>query len=194
MNNMIFETKRLILRNFTPEDLNDLQEIFGDPEVMRNCEPALPLEKTREFLTSFCIGRKSAVAAVLKTTGKLIGYILFKPFGEKDDEDVYELGWIFNKEYWRQGYAYEACSRLVDYAFENRNAHKLFAEAIDPVKSVGLMEKLGFVREGVQRSHTGDNFGGWADLYLYGMLREDWEHHKADDRKEHDYAGEKAEI
>lgn len=184
MSNIIFETRRLAVRGFAPEDAEDLYEIFGDPEVMKNCEPPYSLDKTREFLASFCIGRKGAVAAALKPGGKVIGYLLFKPLGERDGADVYELGWIFHRSFWRQGYAFEACSSLVDYAFESQNAHKLFAEAIDPVKSVGLMEKLGFVREGIQRSHTGDNFGGWADLYLYGMLRKDWEHHKATVRKE----------
>ena len=36
------------------------------------------------------------------------------------------------------------------------------------------MKKLGMVREGIQRSQTKDNDGNWADLHLYGMLKEDW--------------------
>lgn len=167
---MIIETERLVVRPFTPDDAGALHEIFGDPETMRNCEPAYDFQKTRRFLEDFCIGRQSALAAVRKETNKLIGYILFNPMGEDEHEDVYEIGWIFNRQYWRQGYAFEGCKAVVDYAFETLHAHKLFAEAIDPVKSVGLMEKLGMVREGVQRSHTRDNSGGWADLYLYGML------------------------
>lgn len=170
---MYLETERLIVRDFTREDAAALYEIFGDEETMLNCEPAYDFEKTRKFLEEFCIGRKGAVAAVRKEDGKLIGYILFKAFGENDREDVYEIGWIFNKAYWRRGYAYESCSRVLDYAFDERHAHKVVAEAIDGVKSVSLMKKLGMKPEGVQRSHTGDNRGGWADLYLYGMLRED---------------------
>ena len=48
------------------------------------------------------------------------------------------------------------------------------AETIDPVKSVGLMKKLGMQQEGVQRSQTKNRQGQWTDLYLYGLLREDW--------------------
>ena len=99
----------------------------------------------------------------------LIGYILFNEF----DEGVYEMGWIFNRQHWRQGYAYEACKAVIDYAFDVLNAHKVFAEAIDANKSVGLMKKLGMRLEGVQRSQTKDNEGSWADLYFYGLLRED---------------------
>lgn len=166
---MLIETPRMVVREFDMGDLNDLHEIFGDSETMKNCEPAYTLEKTRQFLEEFCIGKKGALAAVLKETGKVIGYILFKPW----EEDVYEIGWIFNKEYWRKGYAYESCSAVIAYGFHEMGLHKVVAEAIDGVKSVGLMEKLGMVREGVQRSQTRDNAGGWADLYLYGLLEDE---------------------
>ena len=53
-------------------------------------------------------------------------------------------------------------------------AHKVFAEAIDTVKSVSLMKKLGMQLEGIQRSQTKDNHGAWADLYFYGLLADDW--------------------
>ena len=166
---MLLETERMIVRDFTPDDVDDLYEILGDAETMKYCEPAYSFEKTRKFLGEFCIAKRGAVAAGLKGSGKLIGYILFNPW----QESVYEIGWIFNKKYWRQGYAYEACSELIAYGFRKLNVHKVVAEAIDTQKSVGLMEKLGMKREGVQRSQTKDNSGNWADLYLYGMLQND---------------------
>ena len=95
---MYIETPRTIIRNFTSEDVADLNEIFGDDETMKNCEPAYDFEKTKEFLTSFCIGRKGAVAAVHKESGKMIGYILFNEF----DEGVFVMGWIYNRSFWRQ--------------------------------------------------------------------------------------------
>lgn len=52
---MHIETPRMIIRDFTPEDAADLHDIFGDDETMENCEPAYDFEKTKEFLTSFCI-------------------------------------------------------------------------------------------------------------------------------------------
>ena len=62
----------------------------------------------------------------------------------------------------------------MDYSFGKLKAHKVFAEAIDTVKSVSLMQKLGMQLEGIQRSQTKDNHGNWRDLYFYGMLEEDW--------------------
>ena len=100
----------------------------------------------------------------------MMGYILFK----RQDEGVYEMGWIYNRSFWRQGYAYESCKAVIDYAFRDLKAHKVFAEAIDAVKSVGLMQKLGMQLEGIQRSQTKDLLGNWVDLYLYGLLADDW--------------------
>lgn len=108
------------------------------------------------------------MAAVLKDNNKVIGYILFNDL----EEDVYEIGWFFNRGYWRQGFAYEACSKVIEYAFGKLNAHKVFAETIDAKKSVGLMKRLGMVQEGIQRSQTRDNDGVWQDLYFYGLLTE----------------------
>ena len=170
---MYIETPRMIVRDFIPEDATDLQEILGDDETMKNCEPAYDFEKTEKFLTSFCIGRKGAVAAVHKESGRLVGYILFK----RQDEGVYEMGWIYNRNYWRQGYAYESCKAVIDYAFVERKAHKVFDETIDAGKSVGLMQKLGMQLEGIQRSQTRDLHGNWADLYFYALLEDDWRKH-----------------
>ncbi|MCH5317933.1 MAG: GNAT family N-acetyltransferase [Eubacterium sp.] len=166
---MLIETERLIIRDFKSDDANDLHEILSDDETMKNCEPAYNFEKTQKFLEEFCIAKQGAFAAALKDSGKVIGYILFNSWGD----DIYEMGWIFNKKYWRQGYAYEACSELMAYGFREMNVHKVVAETIDAEKSVRLMEKLGMKREGIQRNQAKDRFGNWADLYFYGKLRSD---------------------
>lgn len=166
---MYLETPRMLIRDYTMDDVNDLYDILGDKEVMKDCEPAYSLEKTATFLSDFCIGRKGAVAAVHKDSGKMIGYILF----HASEECVYEIGWFFHRSFWRQGYAYESCQAVIDHAFRELNAHKIFAETIDSRKSVGLMKKLGMRSEGIQRSHTKDSSGNWTDLYFYGLLKEE---------------------
>ncbi len=96
---MMIETSRLLIRPFSPADAQDFYEIFGDAETMENCEPAYDFEKAKNFLQDFCINRHGALAAQLKGTGKVIGYILFHEF----DPGVYEIGWIFNRAFWRPG-------------------------------------------------------------------------------------------
>ena len=70
--------------------------------------------------------------------------------------------------------AFPADDQMIDCAFAERKAHKVFAETIDAVKSVGLMQKLRMQLEGIQRSQTKDLQGNWVDLYFYGLLEEDW--------------------
>ncbi len=166
---MYIETERMIIRDFHINDANDLHDILGDEETMKYCEPAYTMEKTTDFLQKFCIGRKGAAAAVHKETNKMIGYILFNKF----EDDVYEMGWFFNKNYWRRGYAFEACNAVINYAFTNLGAHKVFAETLDGVKSVGLMKKLGMKLEEIQKSQVKNLQGRWADMYIYGLLEED---------------------
>ena len=173
---MQIETERTLIRSFREEDLFDLYEIFSDEETMRACEPPFSLEKTKEFLESFCIKEQGALACQLKESGKVIGYILFKSLGQAKDEgkeDIYEVGWIYHRNFWRQGYAYESLRGLFKYAFENLAAHKLCAETIDVNKSVALMKKLGMVEEGIQRAHTRNHQGEFTDLHYYGLLRKD---------------------
>ena len=166
---MYLETDRMTVRDFAMDDLEDLQAILGDEETMAYSEPTYTRERTAEFLRQFCVEKKGAVAAVLKATGRVIGYILFHEF----DEGVYEMGWFFNRTCWGKGYALEACKAVVDHAFNQQNAHKIFAETIDGGRSVGLMKKLGMKPEGIRRSQVKDRSGTWADLYLYGLLAED---------------------
>ncbi len=163
---MYLETDRLRIRDFKLSDIDDLYEIFSDEEVMEYIEPVYDRDKTFNFLKDFCIGHKGAFACVNKENEKVIGYIIFNEYEDK----VYELGWIFNKMYWGNGYAYESCKAVIKYAFSEMKIHKIFAETIDNIKSVNLMKKLGMQLEGIQKSHTTDNHGNWKDVYLYGLL------------------------
>lgn len=160
---MHLDTPRLTIRNFTPEDAADLQEILGDAQTMEYSEPPYALEKTKQFLASFCIARGGGVAAVHREKNKVIGYILFSQIQPGE----YELGWFFNRQFWRQGYAFEACHAVIEYAFDILEAKKVFSETIDGGKSVALMEKLGMEREKVQP----DPEHGWQ-WYVYAIQRE----------------------
>lgn len=161
-------TERLIVRNFRMSDINDLHEILGDTETMKYCELAYSYEQAQKFLQDFCIAQKGAFAVVHKDKQKVIGYILFKAW----ETSVYELGWIFNKSFWRQGYAYEACSSIIAYAFEKMNVSKVVAETIDTQKSIGLMKKLGMKLAEIQKDATKDTFGNPTDMYVYEISKE----------------------
>ena len=169
---MHLETCRMIIRNFILDDLNDLYEIFSDTETMRFVEPPYSRDRTRCFLETFCIQRNppGAYAAVERSSGKMIGYILFKQI---DDPEIYEIGWIFNRAFWGKGYAYESCLAMIKYGFNTLNLHKICAETVDPAKSLNLMKKLGMKLEGIIRQQSKQPDNTWQDIYWAGIIRAD---------------------
>lgn len=60
-----------------------------------------------------------------------------------------ELAWIVNKNYWRNGFAYEAAKALVSYFTEHMGTTHFIAHCdTENVASYKVMEKLGMARTG----------------------------------------------
>jgi len=73
------------------------------------------------------------------------------------------------------GYATEAASLLVGYAFRELNAHKVEAEVqADAPASERVLEKLGFQQEGVRRDHYFKD-GDYRDISLWGALESEFD-------------------
>ena len=168
--NIRIETERLLLRRFSERDAEDLYAILGDEEAMAYLEPAYDFAKTKRFLLDFCIRRNGAVAAEHKESRRVIGYLLF----HETEPGEFELGWVFLRDIWRRGYAFEACRALIDDAFSRQNALRLFAQTTDSVRSVALMRKLDMRCEEVQRQPISFPNGG-ADLYRFVLTKADRE-------------------
>lgn len=162
---MNLKTDRLVIRDFIITDVQDLYEILGDEKTMYYSEKPFDFSKTETFLLDFCITKKSALAAYHKNDQKVIGYILFKPLKDK----VYEIGWFLNKNYWGQGYAFEACSHVIEYGFRALNVNEIIAETIDTIKSIHLMKKLGMEFKDKKIDATTDKQGNKVDIYVYSI-------------------------
>ncbi|KPB03271.1 GNAT family N-acetyltransferase [Bacillus sp. CHD6a] len=152
MNKYIFESERLILRVFEPEDVKYLERIWGDEEVMGLCAGATPHEMLPKVIEYYarCQEEKglSVYAVVEKVSGIVIGTA---GFNVKDSLEKVELIYHFAKSYWGRGYASEAGSACVDVAKSNNSALCLFASA-DPTNksSLRILEKIGFEFKGLQ--------------------------------------------
>lgn len=74
----------------------------------------------------------------------------------------------------RQGYGTEAVSLLLDYLFRTYAHPAVYAKALpDNEATQGLLESLGFVREGRARKEAFWN-GEYQDSITYSLLREEW--------------------
>jgi [ribosomal protein S5]-alanine N-acetyltransferase len=83
-----------------------------------------------------------------------------------------EIGYLLARDHWGAGYMLEALRALVALSFGSLGLRRLEAQ-IDPrnVPSAKLLERLGFVREGLLRQRWLAK-GELADCGFYGLLRE----------------------
>jgi [ribosomal protein S5]-alanine N-acetyltransferase len=174
----LIETSRLLLRPFAPSDASDLYEYLSDP-VTYLFEPGEPvsLEEVQKLATQRAAGN-AFWAVILKQENKLIGHLYFEALQPREWM-TWELGYIFNPKYQRQGYASEASAVLVEYAFSEYHAHRIMARCNpENVASWKLLEKTGFRREGHFRKcaffrRDADGQPIWTDAYEYSRLEKD---------------------
>lgn len=125
---MILETKRLYLREMNPSDFNSLCRILQDEKAIYAYEGAFSDQEVQEWLDRQIYRYQKwnfgLWAAVLKETDKMIGQCGLTMQQWKDQE-VLEIGYLFERSHWHQGYATEAAKACKQYAFEKLNASEV---------------------------------------------------------------------
>lgn len=125
---MILETKRLYLREMNPSDFNSLCRILQNEKAMYAYEGAFSDQEVQEWLDRQIYRYQKwnfgLWAAVLKETDKMIGQCGLTMQQWKDQE-VLEIGYLFERSHWHQGYATEAAKACKQYAFEKLNASEV---------------------------------------------------------------------
>ncbi len=86
-----------------------------------------------------------------------------------------EVGWFFNPNYQRRGYATEAAGALLDFGFKTMGLHRITAQCdVLNERSFSLMERLGMRRE----AHYLEKKlikGEWHHQYAYAILEQEWD-------------------
>ena len=170
------ETERLILRRFTIEDADSMFNNWAsDDEVTKFL--TWPTHKSIEdskWFINYCLDNYSKLsfynwAIELKDTHELIGNISFvKVYEETNSAD---FGWVIGRKYWGNGYAPEACNRIIDFLFNEVSANCIFAvHDVNNQKSGKAMQKLGMKFEGIIRQCNRNN-QGIVDCARYSILK-----------------------
>ncbi len=125
---MILETKRLCLREMKQADFGSLCQILQDEETMYAYEGAFSDAEVQEWLDRQ-IARYhkwgfGLWAVILKETEEMIGQcgLTMQPW---KDQEVLEIGYLFQRRCWHQGYATEAARACKRYAFEILDADEV---------------------------------------------------------------------
>ena len=84
------------------------------------------------------------------------------------------LGYCLDDSAWGQGFATEAADALLRWAFDTLDLNRVQSDAdTRNTASARVLEKLGFVREGMLRENCIVN-GDVSDSWVYGLLRRQW--------------------
>jgi len=142
------ETERLVLRLFTPDDVQAMYDLNSDPEVVRYAEaaPVRDLQEAREKLESgpladyvkYGYGR---FAVEDRETGKVIGFCGIKYIPAIG---LPEIGYRLMRSYWGRGLCTEAARACVDFARDDLKIERLVALIMpENIASIRVAEKLG---------------------------------------------------
>ena len=143
----ILETDRCLIRETTVEDVDAFYELYKDKEITEYMENLFEdrdeeIEYTKSYIKNvyefYGFGMWTVVE---KTSGKIIGRA---GVSYREGYELPELGFMIGKAYWRQGFAYEVCSAISNYMYENYNMEEIqiFIEPKN-TPSIFLAKKLG---------------------------------------------------
>ena len=149
MGEVIIETKRLVIREFEPEDLDALYRLYEDSDTRYIQKLSEDREEEMEKLKSYIhyiygFYGFGLWAVCLKENGELIGRCgLQVEF--IDDQGEYELGYMISGKYGRKGYAAEAVKAILEYADEELEAPRVVVQIHKKNKgSLDFAKKMGF--------------------------------------------------
>jgi RimJ/RimL family protein N-acetyltransferase len=173
-------TDRLRLRRYREDDLDRFAAIQSLPEVARflYLEPR-SREEAEAALAKRIAGTRLeqdddaiTLAVERREDGLLLGDATL--FLRSVTDRQVEVGYVFHPDAGGRGYATEATRALVDFAFQDLNAHRVFARTdARNTASAALLRRLGMRQEA--RFREAEIFkGDWGDELVFATLAREW--------------------
>lgn len=170
-------TARLVLRPLQPTDCEAWLSYRNDPEVLRyQSRLRITPEEAQAFLQQAAAatpgpGHSLPLAITLSGGDLLIGDCLLQLSA---DGQQGEVSFTLSPIYQGQGYAVEAVTALLEYAFGTLKLHRVVAVTdARHTASAKLLMRLGMRREGHLRQSR-QMRGEWQDELLYALLASEW--------------------
>lgn len=172
------ETERLTLREFVKDDFLSIHNYASDPGVVKYQPWGPNSEKDTQLFLDQNIKYQLdnprydyEVAVVKKDDNKLIGACGIH-LSNLDNREGW-IGYCYNQQYWRNGYATEAAKAIIKFGFKHLNLHRIFATC-DPDNSgsAKVLEKIGMIKEG-RLTENKLQKGEWRDSFLYSILEQE---------------------
>ncbi|WP_089282979.1 GNAT family N-acetyltransferase [Anaerovirgula multivorans] len=164
----------------TEDDAELLLKYWSDNEVTRymNINAFSDIDQAKEMidLLNHLFKEKQAIRWGIynKEFDWLIGTCGYNS-GLKEETYIGEIGYELGSQYWRQGFMVEALTCIINYGFNTLNLNRIEAYVmLENQKSLKLLEKLGFQKEGILRERGYYKNQFW-DEYIFSLLKRDRE-------------------
>jgi ribosomal-protein-alanine N-acetyltransferase len=158
----ILQTDRLVIRTWIIDDADALFEICRNPEVMLHIGTGKPYQSVDEayrflnWAVSYQKENKFCRWAVIeKASRRIIGSC---GFARLENSGEIELGYLFARNEWGNGYATEAANTCLRYGFEQLEFTEIIALTdLKHTVSQRVVEKLGFICRGIENYNSESN-------------------------------------
>lgn len=148
---VVFETDRLVIREWLERDRQHFYEMSADKEVMKffpNTLTKSECDRVVQRLTSLHAKNGCCFwSCELKASKTFIGLVGLNKIEEGlPFAPCVEIGWRLSKNHWGQGYATEAAKKCLEYGFETLNFKEIVSFAVTAnTSSIKVMERIGMV-------------------------------------------------
>lgn len=178
------ETERLYLRSYKAGDgamyyatsirnRNHLAE-FESGNILMNLKTKEQAEAIVRELAADWIARKHFFIGIFeKATNEWIGQVYIGPTNW--DLPEFTIGYVADLNHEGKGYISEAVKCVLKMLFEEVGAHRVKSDCNENnIRSLKLLERCGFRREGHLLENRKNADGTFHGDYLYGMLRREY--------------------
>jgi ribosomal-protein-alanine N-acetyltransferase len=149
----MIETDRLILRQWSVDDLAPFAAMNADPRVCEYFPSTLTEEQSNaladRIMQHFSRNGFGLFAAEVKGGAAFIGFVgVSIPRFETHFTPCVEIGWRLAHAQWGKGYATEGARAALNYGFDTLKLKEIVSFTVpDNLRSRAVMEKLGMTRD-----------------------------------------------
>ena len=175
---MNLETNRLLLRNYSIENLQDYYSLKSCRDVWKYStnNTIMDMDVLRKQLLEIINNQKECNfgfrALFEKVSNNYIGEAGILSINKNSNSCV--IGYNLLPLYWNKGYATEITKEIIKYAFNILEFERIEALAMQlNIASCKVLEKSGLIQESIQK-HFSKRDGIYYDVVHYGIVRGDY--------------------
>lgn len=176
----LLNSEKLVLKKIEDAHLQELFTIYDNEKVFEYCGiiPKHNIQTVSKMIGHFDrdFKKESKVKWGIfqkSHSDQLVGIIEAMEFNQK--VNMVTIGYYLAEDYWGKGLASDAVNILVKFLFEEVNINRIQAEVM-PLNEASkkVLQKNGFLKEGLLRQAKEWSGKGIVDLEIYGLLKEEY--------------------